>query len=92
MRKLWTKNGRPLLNDRNTVLVPSGAIVGEIFGDRVFSGEDRTYVGTLVRDRLVYRSFDIDGPDRLYARPATVADVDEVQPARMWGDEPTIPE
>lgn len=91
MRKLWTKNGRPLLNDGNIVLVPSGTVVGKISGDRVFGGEEQKYVGTLVGDRLVFRSFDIDGPDRHYVRPLAVADVDAVEPGRMWGDEPTIP-
>lgn len=92
MRKLWTKNGRPLLNDGNTVLVPSGTVVGTITGDRVFAADGGTYVGTLVGDRLVFRSFDIDGPDRQYARPVSPVDVDEVEPARMWGDEPSLPE
>ena len=92
VRKLWTKNGRPLLNDGNLVMVPSGRMVGRIAGDRVFTEEGGTYVGTLVGDRLVFRSFDIDGPERQYTRPVTVADVDEVPPARMWGDEPVIPD
>ena len=92
MRKLWTKNGRPLLKDGNTGLVPSGAVVGRISGDRVFTGEGGAYVGTLVGDRLVFRSFDIDGPDRHYARPVSVVDVEEVPPGRMWGDEPVIPD
>lgn len=90
MGKVWTKNGRPLLTDGNTVLVPSGAVVGEIRGDRVFAGME--YVGTLVGDRLVFRSFDIDGPDRQYARPLTVPNVDLVEPGRMWGDEPAVPD
>lgn len=92
IRKLWTKNGRPLLNEGNTVMVPSGTVVGRIAGDRVFAVADGTYVGTLVGDRLVFRSFDIDGPDRQYSRPVTVVDVDEVPPAKMWGDEPELPE
>lgn len=92
MRKLWTKNGRPLLNDGNTVLVPSGTVVGKIAGDRVFAADGGAYVGTLVGDRLVFRTFDIDGPDRHYSRPVTVVDVDTVEPAHMWGDEPVIPE
>ena len=92
MRKLWTKNGRPLLNDGNAVMVPSGTMVGRISGDRVFAEGSGAYVGTLVGDRLVFRSFDIDGPDRQYTRPVTVVDRDEAPPARMWGDEPVIPE
>lgn len=92
MRKLWTKNGRPLLNDGNMVTVPSGTVVGKIAGDRVFSAGDGAYVGTLVGDRLVFRSYDIDGPERHYTRPVSAIDVDEVPPARMWGDEPVIPD
>ncbi|MEV6348285.1 hypothetical protein [Actinoplanes sp. NPDC051851] len=90
MRQLWTKAGRPLLNDGNDVTVPSGAPVGRIRGDRVFRADD-TYVGTLVGDRLVYRSYDIDGPERPYTRPVTVKWVSAVPPAHLWGDEPTLP-
>jgi hypothetical protein len=92
MRQLWTKNGRPLLNDGNDVYVPSGTLVGRIRGDRVYRSEDDGYVGTLVADRLVFRSYDIDGPDRPYSRPVTVEKVDAVAPSKTWGDEPTIPD
>lgn len=91
MRKLWTKQGRPLLNDGNDVFVPSGTLVGRIRGDRVFRVTDDGYVGTLVGDRLVYRSYDIDGPDRPYSRPVTPRDVDAVAPLPTWGDEPVLP-
>jgi hypothetical protein len=92
MRQLWTKTGRPLLNDGNDVYVPSGKHVGRIKGDRVIRVEDGGYVGTLVGNRLVFRSFDIDGPDRAYARPVTETRVEAVGEMHMWGDEPVIPD
>lgn len=92
MRRLWTKNGRPLLNDGNDVYVASGTLVGRIRGDRVFRTSDDQYVGTLVGDRLVFRSYDRDGPYRPYPRPVSPDAPDSVPPARMWGDEPALPE
>jgi hypothetical protein len=52
---LYTKNGRPLQVSRDTVYSQSGQVVGRIKGKRVF-GTDGRYVGTIVGDRLVYRS------------------------------------
>jgi hypothetical protein len=91
MSKLWTKNGRPLSCQGNEVFAPSGALVGRIHGDRVFRAEDGGYVGTLVGDRLIYRTYDIDGPNRAYTRRVTDINADTVPPSHTWGDEPTVP-
>lgn len=92
MRQLWTKNGRPLLNEGNDVFLPSGSLIGRLRGDRVYGVDDDKYLGTLVRDRLVFRSYDIDGPERAYSRPVTTEFVESVLPAKMWGDEPELPQ
>lgn len=92
MEKLWTKNGRPLSCRGNDVFTRSGTLVGRIHGDRVFRTGDGRYVGTLVGDRLVFRSYDVDGPDRAYARRASDIDPDTVPPIRTWGDEPVLPD
>ena len=54
---LYTKDGRPLQVSGETVYSPSGQPVGRIRGCKVF-GTDGRYVGTIVGDRLVYRSTD----------------------------------
>lgn len=81
----------------NDVLTQSGAVVGRISGDRVFrdngAGVPGEYVGTVVGDRLVYRSFDSDGPYRPFRRRATEIRLDStgrVAPSKLWGDEPTL--
>jgi hypothetical protein len=92
MPRFWTKNGKPLFWRGNDVFLPSGTLIGHIVGDRVFGPEDGGYVGTLVDDRLVYRSFDKDGPLRAYPRRLAGSDDDIVPPSRTWGDEPALPE
>lgn len=52
---LYTKNGRPLQVSGNIVYSKSGKVVGRIQGEKVF-GTNGRYVGTIVNDRLVYRS------------------------------------
>ena len=52
---LYTKSERPLQVSRDNVHSRSGKIVGRIRGEKVF-GTDGRYVGTIVGNRLVYRS------------------------------------
>ncbi len=52
---LYTKNGKPLKVSTNTVYSKSGKVIGRIRGEKVF-GTNGRYVGTIVNDRLVYRS------------------------------------
>lgn len=92
MSKLWTKSGRPLDCQGNDVLSASGALVGRIRGDRVFRDNDGGYVGTLVGDRLVYRSYDVEGPNRAYTRRISELVGDVVAPSHTWGDEPLVPD
>ena len=89
---LYTKNGRPLQVSNDIVYSRSGQVVGRIKGDRVF-GTDGSYVGTIVRDRLVYRSTHsarISSPF-VRANRAGTARANRAGSA-MWGDEPEIPD
>lgn len=52
---LYIKNGKPLQLSGTTVYSRSGKVVGRIKGDKVF-GTDERYVGSIVGDRLAYRS------------------------------------
>lgn len=54
---MYTKNGEVLQVSGDKVYSRSGTIVGRIKGKKVF-GTDGRYVGTIVSDRLVYRSTD----------------------------------
>lgn len=57
MANLYTMNGRPLTRRRDDLFTRSGNHIGHVQGEKVF-GPDGRYVGTLVGDRLVYRSTD----------------------------------
>ena len=52
---LYTKNGHPLQVHGDKVYSRSGQVVGRIKDDGVY-GTDGRYIGTIVNDRLVYRS------------------------------------
>jgi hypothetical protein len=88
---LYTKDGRPLQVSRETVYSQSGEPVGRINGKKVF-GTDGRYVGTIVGDRLVYRSTDsasIGSPFTAASRAGSAKANHAV--SAIWGDEPNIP-
>lgn len=89
---LYTKNGRPLLVSNDIVYSKSGKVVGKIHGDKVH-GADGRYVGTIVNERLVYRS----------SQSATIRSSFSASnrggtgkanrgSSGVWGDEPNIPD
>jgi hypothetical protein len=88
---LYTKDGRPLQVSGETVYSRSGQPVGRIRGSKVF-GTDGRYVGTIVGDRLVYRSTDSAaiGSPFAAANRAGTARANRAGSA-IWGDEPNIP-
>lgn len=88
---LYTKDGKPLEVSGNTVYSRSGHPVGRINGSKVF-GTDGRYVGTIVGDRLVYRSTDSAciGSPFAVANRAGSARANHAGSA-IWGDEPDIP-
>lgn len=89
---LYTKNGRPLQVSGNIVYSKSGKVVGRIQGEKVF-GTNGRYVGTIVNDRLVYRSTQ----SATISSSFTAANIAGTARARMvgsaiWGEEPDIPD
>ena len=89
---LYTKNGRPLQVSGNIVYSKSGNVVGRIQGENVF-GRDARYVGTIVNDRLVYRSTQsaIISSSFSASNKAGTARANRVGSA-IWGEEPSIPD
>ncbi|WP_081053223.1 hypothetical protein [Burkholderia territorii] len=89
---LYTKNGKPLQVANDFVYSRSGVPVGRIRGEKVF-GPDGRYVGSIVGDRLVYRSTEsaaIGSPFSV-AHRAGSAKAHRASSA-IWGDEPSIPD
>ena len=89
---LYTKNGRPLQVSGDKVYSRSGTVVGRIKQDRVF-GTDGRYVGTIVGERLVYRSTHSAQASSFFsaANRAGSARANRVGSA-IWGNEPNIPD
>lgn len=92
MSDLFTKNGRPLRRSGDDLFAKSGSHVARLRGNYAF-GPDGKYVGTIVGDRLVYRSTDRARIGSPYVqRPhAASAAARRVQSA-LWGEEPPIPD
>lgn len=89
---LYTKNGRPLQVSGSIVYSKSGKVVGRIRGEKVF-GTNGRYVGTIVNDRLVYRSTQSATISSSFtsANRAGTARANRVGTA-IWGEEPDIPD
>lgn len=89
---LYTKNGKPLQVSGDIVYSKSGKVVGRINGQKVF-GTDGRYVGTIVSDRLVYRSTDSSAICSSFSAANRVgsAMANSVGSA-IWGNEPNIPD
>lgn len=88
---LYTKNGRLLQTSGNIVYSKSGKVISRIQGEKVF-GTKGTYVGTIVNDRLVYRSTQSE------TISSALTAVNKVGTARanrvgsaIWGEELDIP-
>ncbi|WDD90283.1 hypothetical protein Bsp3421_000106 (plasmid) [Burkholderia sp. FERM BP-3421] len=89
---LYTKNGKPLQVANDFVYSRSGVPVGRIRGEKVF-GPNGRYVGSIVGDRLVYRSTQSAalGSPFSVAYRAGSAKAHRAGSA-IWGDEPNIPD
>ena len=68
----YTMNGRPLTRRGDDLFTRSGNHIGRVQGEKVF-GPDGRYVGTLVGDRLVYRSTDSAHVSSEFGRQAGAA-------------------
>jgi uncharacterized protein YrrD len=89
---LYTKNGRPLQVSGTIVYSESGKVVGRIDGNKVF-GTNGRYVGTLVNDRLVYRSTDSAVVKSVFSA-GNKAGTGKANRggSGIWGEEPNIPD
>jgi hypothetical protein len=89
---MHTKNGKPLQVVGNTLYSASGHVLGRVRDAKVFA-QDGSYVGTVVDDRLVFRSADSSrvAPAFTAARckPRALSDRSR-SPVR--GEEPVLPE
>jgi hypothetical protein len=87
---LYTKNGVPLKVSGERIYNPSGQQFGRIKGSKVY-GSDGGYVGTIVSDRLVYRSTDSASLGSPFAPSVSspTARANHTASA-LWGDEPNI--
>ena len=89
---LYTKDGRPLQVANDFVYSRSGVPVGRIRGDRVF-GPDGRYVGSIVGDRLVFRSTQsaaVGSPFSVTHRAGSARA--HRAGSAVWGEEPDIPD
>lgn len=88
--ELYTKNGHPLQVSGETVYSASGSVVGRIRAGKVF-GPDGRYVGTVVGDRLIYRSPDSPSISSAFS-VANRAGCGKAhrEGSALWGDEPDI--
>jgi hypothetical protein len=92
MATLYTKEGRPLRQSGSDLFSRSGTHVAKVKGKKAY-GPDGRYVGTLVGNRLVYRSTDgatigTAFAQRVHAGTASASAVGSV----VIGDEPPIPD
>lgn len=89
---LYTKNGKPLQVSGNKVYSKSGKIVGKIQEKKVF-GTNGRYIGTIVNDRLVYRSTHSSSLGSSFsASNRSGTSRGNRTGSGIWGDEPNIPD
>jgi hypothetical protein len=90
MSNLYTKNGIPLNISGDKVYNSSGYQFGRINGAKVY-GPNGRYVGTIVSDRLIYRSTDSATISSPFA-PSVSSPIARAPHASsaLWGDEPDI--
>jgi len=92
MTQLYTKNGRPLQKSGCELYSRSGTHVGQIRGDTVF-GTNGSYAGTIVGDRVVYRSTHsarISSPSTRAGRAGSGRA--NAAGSAIWGEEPDFPD
>jgi hypothetical protein len=89
---LYTKNGRPLQRSGNNLYARSGRYLGRVRNGKVYDPSGK-YAGTIVGDRVVYRSTDgaTIGSPSISANRVGTARANRVASA-IWGDEPPFPD
>ena len=92
MDRLYTKEGRPLKVSGDDLFSPSGRHVARIRNGKAY-GPDGLYVGTVVGDRLIYRSTNSASRSSAFAARAHAGHASANRAATaVWGDEPPIPD
>lgn len=92
MATIYTKNGRPLRRDGDDLFARSGTHVARMRGDKAY-GPNGEYVGTLVGERLIYRSTQSASKGSSFAQRARSGSAQASRGgSAAWGDEPPIPD
>lgn len=92
MDVIYTKDGRPLKVSGQDLISRSGKHVARIRNGKAY-GSDGRYVGTIVNDRLIYRSTNSATISSPFAPRASAGHAHANRaPAAAWGDEPPIPD
>jgi hypothetical protein len=92
MATLHTKEGRPLRQSGDDLFSSSGTHVARLRGKKAY-GPNGKYVGTIVGNRLVYRSTDSATVGSVFARRASAGTASaRAAGAAVSGEEPPIPE
>jgi hypothetical protein len=88
MSDLYTRNGKPLKVNGDDIFDASGQHVGRRRGDKVY-GPDGVYAGTIVGDRVVYRSTDSAAISSPFAPRASAGTAEANRAGSgVWGEEP----
>lgn len=92
MSQLYTKDGRLLQVSGSDVYSRSGKHIGQIRGYTIF-GTDGRYAGTIVGDRVVYRSTDSARMGSPSARAGHAGSgLANAAGSPVWGEEPDFPD
>ena len=92
MEFIYTKNGRPLKISGQDLFSRSGRHVARMRNGKAY-GPDGRYVGTILNDRLIYRSTNSASISRVFVPRAGTSHTRANHAATAnWGDEPPIPD
>jgi hypothetical protein len=92
MSVIYTKDGRPLHQSGDNLFSNSGKHVARLRGKKAFNPQGQ-YVGTLVNNRLIYRSTDSATVGSPFATSAHAGHASAHSAGTAaWGEEPPIPE
>jgi hypothetical protein len=92
MDVIYTKDGRPLKVSGQDLIARSGMHVARMRNGKAY-GPDGHYVGTIVNDRLIYRSTNsatISSP--VAPRASAGHSRANRAPTAAWGEEPPVPD
>jgi hypothetical protein len=89
---MHTKNGKPLQVSGTTMYTGSGQVIGRLRDGKLF-GRDGRYVGTVVEERLVFRSTEAARVAPAFAAANCGARAMASLPrSAVRGDEPVLPD